>query len=94
MNSDLFALESRRKTYQALHYFPHETNRKNTTRPVSHRQLPVNQVTEISEKHVSDGAEVLFCFIVAELHEDHLFVSDVLLAADHHGSFLWEPVRQ
>ncbi len=39
--------------------------------------LPVSQVTKLGKEHVSDGTEVLFCFILTELHEDQLFVSDV-----------------
>lgn len=50
--------------------------------------LPVHQVSEVSEDHVADGAEVLSCLIRAELHEDHLFTSDLRRASDHQSSFL------
>ena len=56
-------------------------------------QLPVSQVTKLGEKHVGDGTEVLFCFIVTELHEDQLLVSDVRGTADHQSSFLWDRRR-
>lgn len=56
-----------------------------------HRRLllPLIQVAVLGEKHVSDGAEVLLCFVVAELHEDQLFLSDFRRPADHHSFFLW-----
>lgn len=49
---------------------------------------PVSQVAKAGENHVGDGAEVLRCFVTAELHEDQLFVSDVRWAAHHQSSFL------
>ncbi len=62
------------------------------TSQTSHDQLllPVSQVTKLGKKHVGDGAEVLFCFILTELHEDQLSVSDIGRAANHQSSFLWK----
>ncbi len=62
------------------------------TTQTSHDQLllPVSQVTKLGKKHVGDGAEVLFCFILTELHEDQLSVSDIGRAANHQSSFLWK----
>lgn len=50
--------------------------------------LPVNQVAELRKKHVRNGTEVLLRFILTELHEDQLFVSDIRRATDHQSSFL------
>lgn len=57
-------------------------------------QLPVSQITKLGKKHVSDGTEVLFGFILTELHEDQLFVSDVRWASDHQSSFLWHTILE
>lgn len=52
-------------------------------------QLPLNQVTKLSEKHVGDAAEVLLCCVATELHEDQLFVSDISRTTDHQSLGLW-----
>lgn len=50
--------------------------------------LPASQVTKLGKKHVGDGAEVLFCLIMTELHEDQLLVSDIRRTSDHQSGLL------
>lgn len=50
--------------------------------------LPFKHVAKFGKNHVTDGAEILFRFIPAELEEYKFSVPHVSRSSDHYGSLL------